>query len=196
MDEKERAMELYKLEYEKAAERYDNVYRSIWTIFSYLTAVAAGFLAFGADRIEPHALICIAAVPLLFWFWTKYLPLDRYGNKVINRLAEIESILSRDFRADLNHFKQNACKELSIFKGIWQALKDTKVSKVKKASKLWNQLNRARFAICVIFIALHVVFALEFTRFRNSGKPLFIEKPAALAPVVPAGNVNVTGRYK
>jgi hypothetical protein len=53
MNADDRVMRLYTLEYEKAAERYENIYRSIWTIFSYLTAVAAGFLAFGSERIEP-----------------------------------------------------------------------------------------------------------------------------------------------
>jgi hypothetical protein len=187
MDEKDRAMELYKLEYQKAAERYDNVYRSIWTIFSYLTAVAAGFLAFGADRIEPHALICIAAVPLLFWFWTTYMPLDRYGNEVINRLGQIECTLSRGFQVDLNHFKPKAEKELSIFKGLWQACK------AKKGWGVWDQVHRARFAIGLIFIALHLVFIYELIGFRHSGQRLFLERPAASAPLAPTENVTVTG---
>jgi hypothetical protein len=44
-DHDERAAQLYTLEYQKAAERYENVYRSIWTIVSYVAAVAAGLLA-------------------------------------------------------------------------------------------------------------------------------------------------------
>jgi hypothetical protein len=178
MDDKDRAMELYKLEYEKGAERYDNIYRSIWTIFSYLTAVAAGFLAFGADRIEPHALICIAAVPLLFWFWTTYLPLDRYGNEVINRLGEIECTLSTGFQVDLNHFKPKADKELSVLKGLWQACK------AKKGWDIWDQVHRARFAIGLIFIALHLVLVCELIGFHHSGQRLFLEKLGASAPVV------------
>jgi hypothetical protein len=139
MDADDRAVQLYTLEYQKAAERYDNIYRSIWTIFSYLTAVAAGFLAFGADRIEHHALICIASIPLLFWFWTTYLPLDRYGNEVINRLGEIECVLNRDFQVNLNHFKPVAHKELSVFKGLGRAFK------AGKPRDAWEQVRRARF---------------------------------------------------
>ena len=60
-DPDDRALELYKLEYEKAADRYDNVYRPLWTIFSYLTAVTAGILALGYEKFQHHALICIAA---------------------------------------------------------------------------------------------------------------------------------------
>ena len=141
MDDDERAVQLYMLEYQKAAERYDNIYRSIWTIFSYMTAVAGGFLAFGAERIEPHALICIASIPLLFWLVTTYLPLDRYGTQVIKRLGQIECILSRDYHVDLDHFKQYANKELSVRKGLWRALK------AKNWQCVGDQVRRARFAI-------------------------------------------------
>jgi hypothetical protein len=57
MDADDRAVQLYTLEYQKAADRYENIYRSMWTIFSYLTAIAAGLLAFGSDTIEPYALV-------------------------------------------------------------------------------------------------------------------------------------------
>ena len=104
MDADETHLKLYTLEYQKAAERYENIYRSMWTIFYYLTAVAAGILAFGSERIEPHALLCFAAAPLLFWFWTTYLPLDRYGNGTANRLRELESLLNARFQTELKHF--------------------------------------------------------------------------------------------
>ncbi len=35
MEAEERDVQLYTLEYQKAAERYENIYRSMWTIFSY-----------------------------------------------------------------------------------------------------------------------------------------------------------------
>ena len=225
MDLNEAALQLYKLEYEKSAERYDNIYRSMWTIFSYLTAVAAGFLAFGPERIERHALICIAAIPLLFWFWTTYMPLDRYGNEVIKRLGKIECILDRDFKVDLNHFKPQAHKELSVFKGLLRALLNpdsysprplaagwpkfiTRIwSRWERAPKwchrlfatlrdLWNQAHRARFAIWVLFIVLHLMVFYEWGAFRDSGKPLFLEKPAATRPVgaIPSARVTASSR--
>src|SRR2546428_2102470 len=191
MDADERAVQLYTLEYQKAAERYDNIYRSMWTIFSYLTAVAAGILAFGADkRIEWHGLICIAAIPLLFWFWTTYLPLDRYGNDVLRRLGEVERLLNREFNTKLNHFNPCADKEVSVFIGLWPALK------AKNVRDLWKQVRRARFAIGLIFIVLHILVIWELKVFRNSGQPLFQEKPAAATPVGPAQNVTITGSSK
>lgn len=173
MDNEERAVQLYTLEYQKAAERYDNIYRSIWTIFSYMTAVAGGFLAFGGDRIEHHALICIASIPLLFWLFTTYLPLDRYGNEVINRFGQIECILNQTCHTELNHFKPFANKELSVFVGFW---KQWKAKRYRCASK---QVCRARFAIGVIFLILIVLVAYEYVGFRHSGQNLFVERPAS-----------------
>lgn len=143
-----------------------------------LTAVAAGLLAFGSNRIEPHALIWIAAIPLLFWFWTTYLPLDRYGNSAVNRLGEIECLLNDRFHTHMKHFTSFA-HALSLRKGV---VRET--------------IKRARFAIFVFFIALHLVVCYEAYVFHKSGQPLFREKPAAATPVGPAQNVTITGSSK
>ena len=186
MDADDRVVELYKLEYEKGAERYDNIYRSIWTIFSYLTAVTAGILALGYEKFERHVLVCIAESPLIFWFWTTYLPLDRYGNEVLNRLAQIERLLNYNFHTTLDLFSggRHTDKGLSLFKGLGQALKGKDV--------VWK---RARFAIGVTFILMHAAFFWNLYRFYKSGQPLFQEKGAA-AGTVPgvSGNVTVVGR--
>ena len=44
----ERIFELFKLEYEQSAERYENIYKAIWQIFSYMGILAAGILTFGS----------------------------------------------------------------------------------------------------------------------------------------------------
>lgn len=194
MDADDRAVQLYTLEYQKAAERYENIYRSIWTIFSYLTAVAAGILAFGSDRFEPHALICIAAIPLLFWFLTTYLPLDRYGNGTAKRLRDLESLLNERFQTELKHFS-GFWHPLSVIAGIVRAfIKPYQhLPRPEQAGighrifatlrALWDQVHRARFAIGLFFIILHVLFFYEWNVFRNSGQPLFREKPAVATPV-------------
>jgi hypothetical protein len=178
VDNDERAVQLYTLEYQKAAERYDNIYRSIWTIFSYMTVVAGGFLAFGADRIEPHALICIASIPLLFWLLTTYLPLDRYGTQVIKRLGQIECILSRDYHVELDHFKRYANKELSVCKGLWRALR------ARNRQCVWDQVRRARFAIGLIFVILIVLVVFSYVGFRHSGEKLFLAGSHAPVPTM------------
>lgn len=192
-DADERAAQFYTLEYQKAAERFDNVYRSIWTIFSYLAAVAAGLLTFGSDRIEPHALVCIAASPLLFWFWTTYLPLDRYGNKTGCRLGDLEKLLNDRYQIHLNHFRDFA-HPLSVIGGIVTALVNPYkgVQRPAKAggrhrvlaimTALWGQIHRARFTIATFFILLHLLFVYEASAFRKlhgSGHPLFLERPVA-----------------
>lgn len=221
MDADDAALQLYKLEYEKASERYDNIYRSIWTIFSYLTAVTAGFLAFASDRIEPHALICMAAIPLLFWFWTTYLPLDRYGNQVVNRLREIECLLNARFGTELKHFHGPA-HGLSLCSGIVRAIvKPDSYSPTPEGSEaptpkyprlrsgchhglatlrdFWNQVHRARFAIFVLFIALHAVVFYSSNvawKLHNAGQPLFLAKPAAATAGAPIQNSTIIGSSK
>lgn len=210
MDPDDRALQLYKLEYEKAAERYENIYRSMWTIFSYLTAVAAGILTFGGGRIERYALICMAAGPLLFWFWTTYLPLDRYGNATVNRLCEIEHLLNARFDTHLSHFTDFA-RPLSVVAGIVRAFINPYYRLPCQPSQpqqpgitqrvcatlgaLWRQIHRARFAICLFFIVLHVFWFCEAKaawKLHESGQPLFRGKPAATAPVGPTRDVTLT----
>jgi hypothetical protein len=212
MDDDERAMQLYTLEYQKAAERYENIYRSIWTIFSYLAVLAAGFLTFGASRIDKHASIFIAMSPLLFWFWTTYLPLDRYGNRALGRLAELEPFLNSRFKTALKHFTQAAHPPLSLVAGIVRAVFNpdpyspnplqpgwprifTKLwAHWERAPKschrafatlraLWHQFRRARFANWVLFIGLHLLVVYEGYAFYKSGQPLFLAKPAGATAV-------------
>jgi hypothetical protein len=177
MDPKEQAFQLYKLEYEKAAERYDNIYRSIWTIFSYMTAIAGGIFAFGPGKIEHHALICVAFAPLLFWLFTTYLPLDRYGTKVIKRLGQIEGILNKEFGVELNHFKEYNKKELSVRKELLKALKE------KSKKDFWEQVSRARFAIGLTFIILLGVFLIELFGFFRAYQPFFLDNLSEVVPV-------------
>jgi len=189
MDPDDALLQLYKLEYEKAAERYENIYRSIWTIFSYLTAVTAGLLAFGSDRINSDALICVAAIPLLFWFWTTYLPLDRYGHQALESLREIERILNARFHSQLNHFTAFAHS-----RGIFASMKSA--PKGKRLRELRDQFRRARFSICFIFLLLHILVIYEGYEFRKSGSRLFVEKPGVEAPAGTPHNVTIVGSSK
>jgi hypothetical protein len=182
VDNDDRAVQLYTLEYQKAAERYDNIYRSIWTIFSYMTAVAGAFLAFGAERIEHHALICIASIPLFFWLLTTYLPLDRYGTQVINRLGQIEGTLNKNYHVEMNHFGQFTPKGPTVF---WEFLKWWKS---KKYSCAFKQLRRARFAIGVLFGILTVLVLYEYVGFRHSGQELFLVGSHAPTPTMSIDN--------
>jgi hypothetical protein len=43
------ALELYKLEYERCAIRYDDIYKAVWTNFSYMSVIAGAVLTFGSS---------------------------------------------------------------------------------------------------------------------------------------------------
>jgi hypothetical protein len=114
------ALDLYKLEYEQAAERYENIYKSwVWTNFSYLTAVAAGIIAFASKDLSASSTFLLAEIPLLFWFAAVFEPANKYGDQVVDRLSEIETILSRDFRVDLKHYTLYRASRLEGFKWEW-----------------------------------------------------------------------------
>jgi hypothetical protein len=103
---KDISFELYKLEYEKAAERYDNIYQSAWTIFSYITVAAGGVLAFGGKWFSPGLLVIFILVPLIFWYMAVFGPANKYGDQVIDRLSEIETALNAKYSTSLDHYSK------------------------------------------------------------------------------------------
>src|SRR4028119_2267799 len=72
----EQEFEAFKLEYEKAAERYENVYRAVWQNFYYMAFFAGGLFAFSPDALPLALRGGIGLTPLVFWFWASFLPLD------------------------------------------------------------------------------------------------------------------------
>src|SRR5580658_5098151 len=87
--------ELYKLEYETAATRYQNIYSAVWQNFSFVSALSVGLLAFGGDRLQDHLLLFLATAPLVFWYWATFLPLNHYGDRCYKRLGDIEGLLNK-----------------------------------------------------------------------------------------------------
>jgi hypothetical protein len=103
-------LELYKLEYEKCAERYENIYKAVWTNFSFMSLVAGGILAFGKDIVGLDVpggrslIVFFACMTLLFWFVSSFIPMNRYGYAAGDRLAQIEVTLNGIFSTNLCHF--------------------------------------------------------------------------------------------
>lgn len=87
-----RTFELFKLEYEQATQRYENIYRDIWQIFQYMALLSAGILTFASkdSRFPTEVIVFIALLPLVFWFSATYLPMDQYGQGVRKRLIILE----------------------------------------------------------------------------------------------------------
>jgi hypothetical protein len=114
------AVDIYKMEYEKAAQRYNDLYNAAWTNFSYMALVAGGLLTFGGARFVTPLTAFLACLPLLFWWIATFEPLNRYGDMVQTELGEIEKALnalciSQDFpteaRKGLTHFQNFATRE-------------------------------------------------------------------------------------
>lgn len=87
-----RTFELFKLEYEQATQRYENIYRDIWQIFQYMALLSAGILTFASkdSRFPTEVIVFIALLPLVFWSLAIYLPMDGYGQDVRKRLKILE----------------------------------------------------------------------------------------------------------
>ncbi|MHC5761878.1 hypothetical protein, partial [Nostoc sp.] len=96
-------LELFKLEYVQAAQRYENIYKAIWQIFSYMAALTAAILAFASRNIPLLLVILIAPFPLVFWFFAIYLPMDNYGQQSRTRLSDIETNLNQEFLYEGNY---------------------------------------------------------------------------------------------
>ncbi|MGK7950419.1 MAG: hypothetical protein AB4368_16945 [Xenococcaceae cyanobacterium] len=135
----ERTFNLFKLEYEQAAERYENIYKAIWQIFSYMGILAAGILTFSyrsSSSLPIQVTAYIALTPLLFWFLAIYIPMNHYGYKTRNHLGEIECRFNkisleffhhpwelkhyRDFSASNKDFNS---KRKSVFKCVKNIIK-------------------------------------------------------------------------
>jgi hypothetical protein len=102
--------DLLKLEYEKAADRYDNIYRAIWQNFSYMAVLSGGILTFGSSDFDRPLLYFLALAPLTFWFVATFLPMDHYGDQTRARLSRIEDQINCAYFPEendprLEHFK-------------------------------------------------------------------------------------------
>jgi hypothetical protein len=114
------AIEIYKMEYEKAVQRYNDLYNSAWTNFSYMALVAGGLLTFGGARFVTPLTAFLACLPLLFWWVATFEPLNRYGDMVQKELGDIEKALNalcisevfpEEAQKGLSHFRNFASRE-------------------------------------------------------------------------------------
>jgi len=58
------AIDIYKMEYERCAQRYNDLYNAAWTNFSYMALVAGGILSFGGSRFVTPFTAFLACLPL------------------------------------------------------------------------------------------------------------------------------------
>lgn len=93
-------LELLKLEYEKGADRYENIYKAIWLNFSYSVAVGAAILTFAAAKLRLDLLQFLALSPVVFWFVATFIPMNYYGELTRARLRQIEADINAVFFGD------------------------------------------------------------------------------------------------
>ncbi|SOD03155.1 hypothetical protein SAMN05216486_10846 [bacterium JGI 053] len=98
--------QLYENEYNKAVERYQNIYTAVWQNFSYMAILAAGILTFGKGQVDIAPLIAIAIAPLLFWYVATFVPLDHYGQQNGEYLKKMERALHGEQAGHFVGFRQ------------------------------------------------------------------------------------------
>jgi hypothetical protein len=180
------AIEIYKMEYEKAAERYNNLYSAAWTNFSYMVLVAGGLLTFAGARFVTPLTVFLACLPLLFWWIATFEPLNRYGDKVEKELGDVEKKLnalciSEDFPGD-------ARKGLTHFQNFAQRGQDQKVL----IEKLW----RVRYIVRVtgvMILVMTIGFGLKVGSLVMKGEPLTVKgEPLSVLVTIPTPTPTAT----
>jgi hypothetical protein len=159
MDDKSR-LEFWLVEYEKASERYENIYKALWQNFQYLALVSAAILTFGKDSLPAFMIILLAGLPVLFWFVAQFIPLDRYGDATRHRLAKIEKAFNE-------YFRENSAnnKVIPVFQHYTEFSKNFRGNKGEKG--LFGTGFRVRTAVGVSAVVMFIVWlALIVLAFR------------------------------
>jgi hypothetical protein len=152
--------ELYKLEYERAAIRYNDIYQALWQIFSYMSAISGALLAFGGDRFQENLFWFLTCSPLVFWFWGTYEPLNRYGTNCGERLGAIEEDLNKTYGTHMDHYR-----------GFDR----------RTTTGVGFKRHRVRHIVGPIFLVLTLFWGYQAFRAvwtRCSGVPLLRERPS------------------
>jgi len=178
---KETVLELYKLEYTTSVKRHDDIFKSLWTNFSYMAILAGGILTFGKEALSIEFLIIIACLPLVFWFWGSYLPLDKYGRLASNRASKIEDLINEIYLEDFKAHRSEADKAKSDiglylyrdFEGRNNKSQNIVQAKYKNSIEhLINWLEHkssVRGSVGIAFIGLHLVIIIAIICWAAGG---------------------------
>lgn len=165
------AIDIYKMEYERCAQRYNDLYNAAWTNFSYMVLVAGGLLTFAGVRFVTPLTVFLACLPLLFWWVATFEPLNRYGDKVEKELESIEKALTalciEPVKSD-NSFPEDAKKGLRHFQDFAKRGKNQ-----PPIEKLW----RVRYVVRttgLLFFLTTIGFGLKVGSLVMNGDPLTV----------------------
>jgi hypothetical protein len=162
--DKETILELYKLGYTTGVKRHDDIFKGLWTNFSYMAILAGGILTFGKGVLPNELVGALACLPLIFWFWSSFLPLDRYGDQVSQTMEQLEGFINTDYfnnqnppLADAGAANQNAVNEkrgLFLYTSFQGRKKGRKYKGINPL-KIIRQNTRVIHTVTVFAIVLH-----------------------------------------
>ncbi len=146
------AIDLYKMEYETCAKRYNDLYSAAWTNFSYMALFAGGILTFAGSRFVTPLTAFLACLPLLFWWIATFEPLNRYGDTVQKDLGLTEKALNELGISNLKNVGNDAKKGLSHFREF--AGREPEEKSIRRSFIKWT------FGLVFFLIALAMAFIL------------------------------------
>jgi len=170
------AIDIYKMEYDTAAKRYNDLYNAAWTNFSYIVLLAGGLLTFAGGRFVVSMTVFLACLPLLFWWTATFEPLNRYGKKVATELCRIEKALNALFIS--NDLPEKARGGLSHFQNFEQRGKSG-------IGRVWRVQYVVRVAIAIIGVVTVICLTYLIQHWRRNEAVIVREKPAVMLNVVP-----------
>jgi hypothetical protein len=153
-DGSKEAIDIYKMEYERCAQRYNDLYNAAWTNFSYMALVAGGILSFGGSRFVTPFTAFLACLPLLFWWLATFEPLNRYGDLVETQILKIEKALNALSISRLTNVPDDAKKGLTHFEDF------AKRGGVQKPTKIECLILVSAFVVLLLF-AMNTFLGLQ-----------------------------------
>jgi len=144
-DGSKEAIDIYKMEYERCAQRYNDLYNAAWTNFSYMALVAGGILSFGGVRFVTPFTAFLACLPLLFWWLATFEPLNRYGDHVETQILKIEKALNALSISRLTNVPDEARKGLTHFEDF------AKRGGVEKPTRIEYLILGSAFVVLLLF---------------------------------------------
>jgi len=139
------AIDIYKMEYERCVQRYNDLYNAAWTNFSYMALVAGGILSFGGSRFVTPFTAFLACLPLLFWWLATFEPLNRYGDHVEEQIVKIEKALNALSISQLTNVPDEAKKGLTHFEDF------AKRGGVQKPTRIEYLILVSAFVVLLLF---------------------------------------------
>jgi hypothetical protein len=162
------AVTAYLTEYEQCMDSYRHTYATIWQAGSIFAAVSAAIIAFASkssDGTIPWWIQLLAPVPVLFWWWGIYWPMNRYGEWRSTRLKRIEGLLSEGAAPDLRmehfrHFDLKRKGEVKETEGAGDRIKRYFRERLIKVKFLWQPRVSevvTVFGLAVLFLEVSLI---------------------------------------